>query len=109
MQEAIVRRLDDELGIASELEFAYKFSYQASFGDLGSERELCSVFLGHTDQTIRANQSEIAAWRFVAANDLKAEFTQPGDHFTPWFRQEWKQLAGEFSPQLEKFTSVVKS
>jgi len=107
MCEAIDRRLDEELGIASELEFIYKFSYQASFGDLGSERELCSVFLGRTDQTILANQNEIAACRFVSEDELIAEFAQAGDQFTPWFRQEWEQLAREFSARLEKFTSVA--
>jgi len=105
MGEAIGRRLDEELGITTKLEFVYKFSYQARFGDLGAERELCSVFLGRSDQTIQANQNEIAASRFISVDELIAEFGQPEDQFTPWFRQEWEQLAGEFSAQLEKFTS----
>jgi hypothetical protein len=30
-----VRRLQDELGVAAELEFAYKFTYQARYGESG--------------------------------------------------------------------------
>jgi isopentenyl-diphosphate delta-isomerase len=38
---AAARRLQDELQTDSDLEFVYKFIYQASFGELGSEHELC--------------------------------------------------------------------
>jgi isopentenyl-diphosphate delta-isomerase len=105
MSEAIERRLDEELGISTDLEFVYKFSYQAAFGDLGSERELCSVFLGRTDRAIQANKSEIAACRFVTAKALQVELAQAGEQFTPWFRQEWEQLVGEHSARLEKFVT----
>ncbi|NOX70122.1 MAG: isopentenyl-diphosphate Delta-isomerase [Gammaproteobacteria bacterium] len=105
MDVAIRRRLDEELGIATDLEFVYKFSYQARYGDLGSENELCSVYVGCCDQPIRPNQSEIVDSRFIAADDLQAELMQSGDRFTPWFRMEWEKLSGEFSAQLAKLTN----
>ena len=45
MQFATGRRLQEELGIALDLEFIYQFQYQASFGDVGSENELRSPWM----------------------------------------------------------------
>lgn len=104
MEEAIGRRLDEELGITTTLEFVYKFSYQARYGDFGSENELCSVFLGRCDQSMQANQSEISDSRFIAAGDLQAELTQSGDDFTPWLRMEWDRLGSEFAAQLARYS-----
>ena len=107
MQAAIGRRLDEELGITTTLEFVYKFDYQARYSDLGSENELCSVFLGRSDQPVQANQSEIAASRFISVDDLQAELTQSGDRFTPWFRMEWERLGSEFAAQFARYTGNV--
>lgn len=105
MNVAMGRRLTEELGITTTLEFVYKFAYQAKYGELGSENELCSVFLGCSDQPIRTNQSEIADSRFISTQDLQTELTRSEDRFTPWFRMEWQRLAGEFSAQLAKFAA----
>ncbi|MEX2496299.1 MAG: isopentenyl-diphosphate Delta-isomerase, partial [Woeseia sp.] len=48
MEVATQRRLRDELNIGAELEFVYKFAYQADFGKDGAENELCWVYLGRT-------------------------------------------------------------
>ena len=107
MEEAMGRRLDEELGITTTLEFVYKFSYQARYGDLGSENELCSVYLGRCDQPIQVNQREIADFRFINVDDSQAELTQSGDNFTPWFRLEWERLGSEFSAQLARHSGNV--
>jgi len=107
MEEAMGRRLDEELGITTTLEFVYKFSYQARYGDFGSENELCSVYLGRCDQPIQVNQREISDFRFINVDDLQAELTQSGDNFTPWFRLEWERLGSEFSAQLARHSGNV--
>ncbi len=103
MVVATHRRLQEELGIEAKLEFIYKFAYQAQFGELGSERELCSVYLGRTDQSYFANENEIAESRYVSREQLDQELQKsPGD-FTPWFRMEWKQLCGDYSDKLSAY------
>jgi len=108
MDVAIERRLDEELGIATTLEFVYKFSYQARYGELGSENELCSVYLGCSDQSVQANQSEIADSRFVPVDVFEAELAQTANRFTPWFRMEWERLRGEFAVQLERYSGGLE-
>ena len=92
MEAATRRRLQEELAIGADLEFAYKFSYQARFGELGSENELCSVYLGKTDQAYSANANEIAEARYVSRDALNSELQSNADEFTPWFRMEWERL-----------------
>jgi len=103
MEQATDRRLEEELGMAANLEFIYKFSYQAKFGTHGSEHELCSVFLGSSDQAFIANPLEIADARYVTADQLGEEIKGSPEIFTPWFKMEWERLSGDFSNKLASY------
>lgn len=100
MQVATRRRLLDELNITADLEFVYKFAYQADFGEAGAENELCHVFLGRAPAAIHPNENEIAAIRFVAAADIDQEFENNPDSLTPWFKLEWQTLRKSYGEQL---------
>ena len=104
MVVAAARRLQDELQTDSDLEFAYKFIYQASFGELGSEHELCHVFLGRVSGEPGANETEIAALRYVPVEELEREFAETPEVFTPWFKLEWQQLTTAHADTLSRFT-----
>ena len=104
MPVATERRLADELGIRARLEFVYKFSYQARFGDKGSENELCSVFLGRSDDPVRPNLTEVAAIRHVPSSVLARELQSSPQEFTPWFKMEWDQLSRTYAEALASYT-----
>lgn len=103
MEVATRRRLQEELGIDADLEFVYRFSYQAQFAELGSENELCSVFLGNTNQTYTVNDNEIEEARYVSRDALNSELQLKPEEFTPWFKMEWDRLCGEFAEKLAGF------
>jgi isopentenyl-diphosphate delta-isomerase len=105
MQVATQRRLLDELNIETSLEYVYKFSYEASFGYLGSEHELCHVYLGKVGEPVRANTNEIADTRFVSAEALAAEMDASPERFTPWFKMEWQTLLTEHRGMLANYCS----
>ena len=92
--------LEQELGLGCPLTFLYKFEYQASYKDLGSEHELCSVYLGLCDGAVSANRNEIEDWRFVAADALDREMDRRPEDFTPWFRMEWEQVKHSYRQVL---------
>lgn len=94
MEEAIHRRLYEELGLRCPLQFLFKFQYQAQFDEAGAEQELCSVFAGHTSAPVRADPGEILAWRWISPEDLQAELADPraAATFTPWFLMEWARI-----------------
>lgn len=102
MDEAVGRRLEEELGMQSDLQFLYKFSYHATFGDLGSERELCWVYIGAANDDPVVNRNEISAWRWIAPDDLDAELVANPEDFTPWFKLEWSQLRREYRAEIER-------
>ncbi len=104
MQVATERRLQQELNTASTLEFIYKFEYQARFGDLGSENELCWVHLGRIEREATANDAEVAALRFVSADELRGEIDAQPERLTPWFKMEWQRLNEDFPERLAKYT-----
>jgi len=92
MGAAVGRRLYEELGLRAALRFVYKFEYTARYADLGSEHELCSVYVGHTGQEPTPHPLEIEAWRWVEPAQLDTEMAASTDRFTPWFRLEWTTL-----------------
>ena len=104
MQVATERRLQQELNTASTLEFIYKFEYQARFGDLGSENELCWVHLGRIEREATANDAEVAALRFVSADELRGEIDAQPERLTPWFKMEWQRLNEDFPERLANYT-----
>lgn len=100
MTEAIGRRLQQELGLTAALHYVYKFEYVARYGELGTEHELCWVYVGWTRDEPVINTTEINDWRWVGPECLTEELTRYGDRFTPWFKLEWARLKQEFGDDL---------
>lgn len=100
MEVATQRRLREELGLECELKFLYKFQYQADYGELGAEHELCWVYVGSSDAPVRVNANEIADWRFIEPEELDREIAEHSERFTPWLRLEWNRLRSEFRNEL---------
>jgi isopentenyl-diphosphate Delta-isomerase len=94
--DAVTRRLKQELGFTCPLEYLYKFKYQAQFGAVGAEHELCSVYFGRYDGPVDVNVTEIAAWRFVGVAALEQELKRAPDTFTPWFKMEWVHIRANY-------------
>lgn len=98
------RRLQQELGMTSELSYLYKFQYHARYENLGSERELCWVYMGKSSDTVKANDNEVAATRWIRPEALSKEIETHAEQFTPWFKMEWQRISEDFSEQLKKMT-----
>ncbi len=100
IDEAVVRRAKQELGLSVEPCFLFKFQYRASFQDVGSEFELCSVFVSHTNEAPLVNTTEIEDWQWVSPSDLDRKIAAEPSAFTPWLRIEWDRLRTEFNNQI---------
>lgn len=103
MPVATARRLEQELGVGAELEYVYKFTYHARYGDAGAEHELCWVYLGRARGEPRPNGNEISALRWLSATDVDRELAAAGREFTPWFKLEWLKLRDEHSAVLGRY------
>ncbi len=107
MDIATARRLNEELNIDTSLEHVYQFCYTADFGEAGSENELCHVYLGKVDGEPQPNDSEISCVRFIASDRLEQEFSDSSQRFTPWFRQEWRELNSNYREQLARYCDLA--
>lgn len=100
LADAVHRRLDEELGMKSEFVYLYTFDYFARFGDVGSEREMCSVFIGRSTDPVRADPGEVAEWRWMSAADLDRALRERPDEHTPWLKLEWPEVRAAFPGTL---------
>lgn len=91
-QQAARRRLKEEIGVEAPLVYLFRFQYRAHYNNIGSEKELCSVYIGRTDAVISANQDEIAAWEFIKISKVKPVIEKQPHLFTPWFKAEWQMI-----------------
>ncbi len=96
MEQAVSRRLEQELGFECPLEYLYKFKYHAQYGAVGAEHEYCWVYYGRYDGEVDANVNEVAAWRFIDIKSLDEELEARPDRFTPWFKMEWAHIRNNF-------------
>jgi isopentenyl-diphosphate Delta-isomerase len=100
LEAAAQRRVREELGLSCPLKFLFKFQYKAQFNDEGSERELCSVYIGRVSGPILSDPREIKAWRWISLEALQRELAISSDKFTPWFRMEWERIWREHRADL---------
>lgn len=100
MDVATRRRLDQELGMAADFEHLFTFQYHARYLDLGSESEVCHVFVGLCDDPPQPNSTEISAVRWITPDELDREFLDNPEALTPWFAQEWPRVRDVYQQVL---------
>ena len=82
------------MGCEADLYFIYRFTYHATYLDVGAEHEICSVYAGKPQTSISPNKEEIDAHLWINFTDLDEWVHSSPDIFTPWFRLEWEKLRG---------------
>jgi len=102
VEAAARRRVREELHVESRLSFLYKFRYQARFGDVGSEHELCHVYAGYPGGSLVADPAEIADHRWIAPDDLTRAIAADPDHYSPWMKLEWQRISADFLAQIRQ-------
>jgi len=94
-------KVHQELGVEpAEAEYRFRFQYQASYQDRGSECELCDVYVleGVAPDDLRVNPAEVSEFRTVDIDALKREIAAGPGAFTPWFLIAFRRL---FEPDAD--------
>jgi isopentenyl-diphosphate delta-isomerase len=81
-----LRRLNEELGISTEIEEKFHFIYKADVGQNLWEHELDYVFVGIYDGIFNLNPNEVSETRYISLVDLQKEILSNPDNFTEWFK-----------------------
>ncbi|MFU8815059.1 MAG: hypothetical protein ACNA7W_06920, partial [Pseudomonadales bacterium] len=74
--------------------------------ELGCEHELCSVYIGRSDDRPVINATEIQAWRWIPPTELTRELAEHGELFTPWLKLEWEYLRQRFGDDMAGISGI---
>lgn len=92
LEMAAQRRLQEEMGIGTDLHHRFSFIYKAAFGNGLQEHELDHVFFGRTNDTPAPDPHEVYDWRFVEMAALQVEMERAPEQFTAWLHHCWPML-----------------
>ena len=84
--EAGKRRLKEEMGFECELKEVTSFIYKAPFDNGLTEHELDHVMLGQYEGDPEINPEEVAAWKWMTLDVVKADIAERPHIYTAWFK-----------------------
>lgn len=84
--DAANRRLREEMGIDCALKEWFNFTYRAEFDNGLVENEFDHVYIGKSDELPRPDPQEVASFKYLSAENLKADISKNPELYTPWFR-----------------------
>lgn len=85
-EAAAVRRLREEMGIATPLRPLFKTTYRADVGNGLTEHELVHVFGGIFDGAVLANPEEADGFEWISVKVLQNAVAGQPERYTPWFK-----------------------
>ncbi|MDZ7935639.1 MAG: isopentenyl-diphosphate Delta-isomerase [Emticicia sp.] len=94
------RRLGEEMGFDTNLEFLYKFQYRAEFENGLVENEIDNVFVGNFNDSFVVNPEEVADYKWVTVDKLLKDVSKSPQNYTFWFKEILKS---------NEFTTFVAS
>ncbi|MDD7885293.1 isopentenyl-diphosphate Delta-isomerase [Flavivirga sp. 57AJ16] len=84
--EAGKRRLEEEMGFVVDLEESISFIYKAPFDNGLTEHEYDYVLLGNYNNEPIINPDEVASWKWMSLEAIKADILFQPDLYTAWFK-----------------------
>lgn len=85
LEEAVERRLFEELGVSAPCRELSHFVYYARFENGMSEYELDHIFVGHYDGEVSFDKNEIAEVKWVDFDWLEEDLQKNPDSYAVWF------------------------
>ena len=103
LENAVSRRLMEEMGISAKVSKAFDFIYQAELPDHLNEHEFDHVFIGNYDDEVRPNHLEVANFVYQSIEEVAANLQSYPEKYTVWFKiafpkvVEWYQSNSSLS------------
>ena len=103
LDDAVTRRLMEEMGITAKVSKASDFIYQAELPDHLNEHEFDHVFIGNYDDEVRPNHLEVANFVYQSIEEVAANLQSYPEKYTVWFKiafpkvVEWYQSNSSLS------------
>lgn len=91
------RRLNEELGIDTNIHWAFDFIYEASFDNGLYEYEYDHVYIGIYNGNVEPNPCEVVAYCYKSLKEINEEIEQFPRSYTAWFKIALPKLEAYFS------------
>lgn len=86
LEEAVHRRMKEEMGFTCELEEKFKFIYKVEFSNHLMEHEIDHVFLGYYEGDIHPNLEEVDEYQWIDYQKLQEHRRENPEEYTYWFK-----------------------
>lgn len=86
LEDACLRRLQEEMGFQTKLEFVTSFIYKAELDQQLFEHEFDHVFVGRYNASPDPDVYEVAEWKYVDLIELEKDLESNPTKYTVWFR-----------------------
>lgn len=96
LQDAISRRLREEMGFTCELEERFSFIYKVQLGENLFEHEFDHVFIGKYDGKVIPNKAEVDEFKWVDIEEVKTDIVYRAELYTYWFKYLFNILENKF-------------
>lgn len=86
ISDTAIKRLQEEMGIACTLSFAFSFEYHVTIDNNLSEHEYDHIFTGRCDAEPEMNPNEVDEWKFMSAHAISDDLAKAPEKYTAWFK-----------------------
>jgi isopentenyl-diphosphate Delta-isomerase len=86
IEQAIERRLMEEMGMECATEFVFSFKYKVAFDNGLIENEFDHVHFGVSNKLPIPNNSEVKNWKYVNLIQLEKDILQNPNQYTEWMK-----------------------
>lgn len=108
VEEAAVRRLNEEMGFVCKLKKAFHFIYKAKLDGGLIEHEFDHVFIGNYNGEIHPNANEVADYRWLDIQTIQQELEHSSEKYTVWFKIALER-ALKIESDFEKKSEAIKT
>ncbi|MFH1359232.1 MAG: isopentenyl-diphosphate Delta-isomerase [archaeon] len=92
IEDAIHRRLKQEMDFDCPLKKLFKFHYKVKFDNSLTENEIDTVFIGKYDGEVKINKEEASDFKWISLEDLEKDIKLNNEKYTIWFKIALKKI-----------------
>jgi isopentenyl-diphosphate Delta-isomerase len=96
LEDAVYRRLKEEMGFTCELKEVFDFIYKAQLEDNLFEHEFDHVFIGIYNGEVIPNKDEVDDYKWIDIEELKDDIIKRPEIYTYWFKILFDRAESEF-------------
>lgn len=83
---ACERRLQEEMGMSSDLKFAFSFTYRAEFENGLTEHEFDHVYFGYSQNLPNPDPCEVMDSKYISMDELQNDVLSRPEDYTEWLK-----------------------